>query len=527
MSAAPVIVDHRGEPIRSAPQRKRLANTEPVARSGNIERAIRGFNRDRPIGYTIAPQPARQIWELHRIREESRQQSLISPHFSGFLEWVKTQVVGFRPFGLRFPSMPDSERDRLRDPALYVRDMWREYQDEPIGVRDETLAEMVGQCLDWMLVDGDCFVMPERRNTGMRYRTYPGDALAETSHTPGTIGRDDTPQRALGIEVDADGRPTAYFFGQRARFRSLGYTSWSTQVDELRVPAAAVWHIRDRRRHGGTVRGWPKVTAAYEYIARLNEFDQAFVRAAIRRVGAAIALKRSQTMTVGDFDRDGEEGDEDLLASSRIENAGARTDESIKPYQESEAHAGDILELDPGYDPVSISTGSPSQQDAQIVGYFESRVCMALGLSVPTLTGSYGSVSYSGGQLGLIKERATADDLQYVARRQLIRPVYRAWLDAMWVDLLMRFPRLKPDDYRVFMAAEHTLPRMPVLEKGKIIAAVEKAVKAGLITFPEARAEVGYTTDDVEAVLAEIREQREMLGAGAVGEGDEPDDEPE
>ena len=345
-----VIVDHRGNPIRSAPQRKRLTNTEPVARSGNLQRAVRGFPRDRPMGYTIAPQPARQIWELHRIREESRQQSLVSPHFSGFLEWVKTQVVGFRPFGLRFPSLADSERDRLRDPALYVRDRWREYQDAAIGVRDETLAELVGQCLDWMLIDGDCFVIPERRGGEMRYRGYPGDALAETSHTPGTIGRDDTPQRALGIEVDSDGRPRAYFFGQRARFRSLGYTSWSTQVDELAVPADLVWHIRDRRRHGGAVRGWPKLTAAFEYIARLNEFDQAFVRAAIRRVGAAIALKRTVGATLGDYDRDGEEDAGETLAQTRIEGAGRRTDESVKPYQESEAEAGSILELDPGYE---------------------------------------------------------------------------------------------------------------------------------------------------------------------------------
>ena len=152
---------------------------------------------------------------------------------------------------------------------------------------------------------------------------------------------------------------------------------------------------------------------------------------------------------------------------------------------------------------------------------------MALGLSVPTLTGSYSAVSYSGGQLGLIKERGTADDLQYVARGQIIRPVFRARLDATWVDMLVRFPRLRPDDFRIFAGAEHTLPRMPVLEKGKIIAAVEKAVKAGLVTFPEARAEIGYTTDDIEATMAEIREQREMLGVGAESEDEDDDDPPD
>ena len=67
------------------------------------------------------------------------------------------------------------------------------------------------------------------------------------------------------------------------------------------------------------------------------------------------------------------------------------------------------------------------------------------------------------------------------------------------------------------------MPRMPVLEKGKIIVAVEKAVKAGFMTFPEARAEIGYATDDIEATMAEIAEQREMLGTG---EPDDPEDDP-
>ena len=268
------------------------------------------------------------------------------------------------------------------------------------------------------------------------------------------------------------------------------------------------------------MRGWPKVTSAFEYIARLNEFDQAHVRAAIRRVAAAIALERDAAMTFGDYDRDDEEVQRDLV-DVRIEGAGEYTDESVKPYQEMEAHAGDILTLDPGYKPTRIDTGAPSAQDAEIAGSFESRICMALGMSVPTLTGDYKAVSYSGGQLGLIKERATSEDIQHIARRQIIRRVHLDWLMDEWVATLTKYPRLRPGDFSIFAAPDHVLPKMPVLEKGKILAAVEKAVKAGLITFPEARAEAGFATDDIEAIIDEIREQREMLGE-AGGDGDAP-----
>ena len=229
-----MILGPDGKPMKATP--RKLSTTEPVGRNGNPHRASRGFARDRPIGYTIAPQPARQIWELHRIREESRQQSLVSPHFRAFLEWAKCFVLGEDPFGLRFPMMPRAERARLRDAALAVRDDWREFQEMPIGARDETVAELAGQTLDWMLVDGDCFVIPYMVDGEWRYQAYPGDALAETSHTPITAGPGNIPQRALGITVDSRGRPLIYHFGQRARFRSLGYTSYSSDLDALPVP---------------------------------------------------------------------------------------------------------------------------------------------------------------------------------------------------------------------------------------------------------------------------------------------------
>ena len=523
-----MIVDQHGNPLRAAPAGRKLS-AQPQNRDATYRTGVRGTPRDRPIGYTTAPTPARQIWELHRIREESRQQSLISPHFVAFLGWAKCVVVGSDPFGLRFPSMPKEERDRLRDPARDLRDRWREYQDTEIGMRGETLGELCGQTQDAMLVDGDAFIVPQRDgNAAWRYMWYPGDSLAETSRIPGTLDARGEPQRALGIEIDEWGRPIRYWFGARARYRNLGYTSWSTDVDAMPLPAAMVWHIRDRRRNGADLRGWPRIVGAYEYISRLNEFDQAFIRGAIRRVAASIALKRDMGATYGDVDRDIDSDFRDL-PEQRITGAGPYTDESVKPYQESEAAAGGILELEPGYEATTITTGAPSPQEADVVGKFENRIAAALGVSIMTLTGDYSGTSFSGGQLGLMGDRRTADDLQYIQRRQVVARVYARWLGGVWTDLLMRWPMLRPDDRRIFEYARHSLPRMPVLEKGKILAAATGAVSAGIMGLVEARAEAGYSTDDVEAYLEEWREQRDMLGETAAGGESAPpmDGEPE
>ena len=83
-------------------------------------------------------------------------------------------------------------------------------------------------------------------------------------------------------------------------------------------------------------------------MARLNEFDQAFIRATIRRVSATIALQRDAAMTMGDYDRDVEGGEAQGTAGFRIDGTGDFGDEAVKPYQESEAAAGNILGIAAG-----------------------------------------------------------------------------------------------------------------------------------------------------------------------------------
>ena len=81
-----------------------------------------------------------------------------------------------------------------------------------------------------------------------------------------------------------------------------------------------------------------------------------------------------------------------------------------------------------------------------------------------------------------------------------------------WLEMLRRFPRVNPDDLRIFEGARITMKRMMVLEKGKILKAVTDAFNAGIIDYAEARSEAGYSTDDVESIIETWLEQKEMLG---------------
>ena len=178
----------------------------------------------------------------------------------------------------------------------------------------------------------------------------------------------------------------------------LGYTSYQSELNARAIPANQVWHVMDRRMDGTTVRGWPKISAAYDDLARVDDAFGAFVRAMIRRAAIGIALSRDAEQT----EQPQNEGVDDYRfpdgTDDPVEGVGdpSTSDEAVQPYQEAEAKAGDLLILEPGYEPENISTGSPSSpQEAELVRTIERRVCGALRISPMTLLGDYRAVSYS------------------------------------------------------------------------------------------------------------------------------------
>ena len=168
--------------------RGQLATGQPGTNNAG-HGAIRSVPRNKPIGYTIAPPASRQIWELHKIREESRQLALTNPYLRAYCEWAKVHVVGSDLIPLMM-DVPRGDRDRLREAAKWWRMRWRRHQRLPLGSRMQNLSELEAQALHHQIVDGDCFVLPYRNSQGRRsYQLYAGDALAETSHIPGMSSR--------------------------------------------------------------------------------------------------------------------------------------------------------------------------------------------------------------------------------------------------------------------------------------------------------------------------------------------------
>ena len=314
--------------------------------------------------------------------------------------------------------------------------------------------------------------------------------------------------RQLGIEVDAYGRPVAYYFRHDGALAPLNveYSSFGGQGGTgTPIAANRVQHIRDLSGEVTAVRGWPRATAVIEDIARLDEWFSALVRSATTRASIGIALMRKEglggTELIGGLDN---------MGGGPADGEPAR--ERGPRYQEFLRNAGTVMQLDPGLEPSAIPSPAPTAQEATAIAMLERRVCAALRASPATLLGDYKGVSFSGGQLAHVQERQAIEDRQMMLANQFYAPVYKDWFSARWFEFVAMFPAVDPADLDALLYPQFRLRKYQILDKAKMVKPIMDAWGAGLITYSEARQELGFVGVDVDTTIAEWKEDRKKLG---------------
>ena len=273
-----------------------------------------------------------------------------------------------------------------------------------------------------------------------------------------------------------------------------------------RFPAARVQHIRDLSGEYTVVRGWPRFTQVIEDIARLDEWYSALVRGAITRASIGIALKRAEGLGAADL-----LGTADDMGGDPVEGEFPR--ERLPRYQEFQHNAGSVMEMDPGWEVQNIPSPAPSAQEALAMAMLERRVCAALRTSPATLLGDYKAISFSGGQLAHIHERQAIEDRQMMLANQFYAPVYKDWLSARWLAFVAMFPAVDPADMDALLYPQFRLRKYQILDKAKMVKPIMDAWGAGLITYAEARQELGFVGVDVDTTIAEWKEDRKKAGS--------------
>ena len=528
----------RNEPRDDPRQHQQTVVTTP--RAGGDISPYRTVNRDRALGHTVAPPGARQQWELYRAREESRDLALTSPIWGGYVHFARVQALGYEFSRLQFDRLTRADKTRLKEPIGWLRREWNIYQRlRGVGGTGQNVHQLAGSVLHHVDVDGDCFMLPRMANGRRVWDLHPGDALSESTFHIG-LGEQGG-NRQLGVEIDAHGKPLAYYFGEGGKLSALnwGYPNYSSSTKEVRVSAAMVEHVRDRSGEITAVRGWPRCTTSLDDIARLDEWYSALVRSATLRASIGLALEKETSfgspadvgggLAPGDIARQlGQEGT--MSQGATAEALGA---EDLRPYQEFVGKWGGIMEMLPGYKVKEVGTGAPTAQEAAAIGMLERRVCAALRTTPATLLGDYKALSFSGGQLGHMQERQAIEDRQMILSMQFYTPVYSGFFLDRWLPMQSMFSQLTPDDFKLLGWPAFVLRNYPIVDKTKLVAPILMAWEKGAMTYPEMRRELGWSGVNVEETIEEWKENRRMLGlpetpsqgGPAFGGDDEPLDD--
>ena len=466
----------------------------------------------------------------------SRDLNLRSPIWGGYVRFVRIQCLGFDPARIQFGRLTKDQQARLPEVIRHLRSEWSRFQTiRGVGGTGQTIHQMAGSVLHHVDVDGDCF-LTARGGPGRRiWDLHPGDALAEGQYRTGSgMGGN----RQLGVETDGYGQPVTYHFRHGGLLAPLN-VEYSTfgGGDGKPIPAAGVQHIRDMSGEVTAVRGWPRCTQVIEDVARLDEWYSALVRSATLRASIGILLETDMQLGSAHLIGAGQTmGD---IAARSIGGTSGETDlgrETVRPYQEFAANAGSMTELNPGYKAHPIPPGAPTAQEATAIGMLERRVCAALRTTPATLLGDYKSLSFSGGQLGHLQERQAIEDRQMILAMQFYGPIYKDWLSSRWLA--------PDDDVRRIAAGRHgcaALSDVPAAEvsdsrpQSKIINMIKESYNLGLMTWSEARDELGLVSDNADEIAEEWKADRERFGLPETGgdgsaqtpPGDDPGDDPD
>ena len=505
-------------------------------RSGDVVSPYQNFNRDQPLRPTSAAPGARQTWELHRVREESRDLALRSPIWGNYVIYSRIQTIGYELSRLQFDRLTREQKSRLEAFTKFIRNEWNRFQNiKNVGGTGRTVHQMAGSALHHVNVDGDCFLLPRRVNGRRVWDLHPGDALAETSTK---IQNDDGDIR-LGVQTDPYGRPVSYYFGSGAKLAALNWAYYNyggaQNSDVKKISADRLSHIRDMSGEITAVRGWPRCSGVVDDIARLDDWYGALVRSAVARAAVGIALERDPALGAADIfgQMDNMSALAALQASQQSTTGGdVRTGgEPVRPYQEWRERAGDILEFDPGYKARKIDTGAPTAQEATAIGMLERRVAAALRTSPATLFGDYKGLSFSAGQLANLQDRQAVEDNQMMLVNQYYNPIFKDWFLGRWIEWVGMFPEVEAADLDGLLYPTIILRKYQILDKGRLVAQILNAFEKGAITYAEMRAEIGFTGANVDEVIEQWKEDRRALGlpdslqSAAPGAAEDPDDD--
>lgn len=409
-----------------------------------------------------------------RARDLARNDALVRQ----FLNLLAVNVIGAR--GARLQARVRDGQGNLDERVnAAIEEAWARWSEGRITAdRKMTLVQFEHLQLRTAARDGEAFTRfregPQRPH-GLALAGLDADLVDDRYQVgPGLGG----PEVRLGVEIDGDGAPTAYYVTD-----PRGYQPGSRMRPDVRLSAAEVEHhfLSDRTHQ---MRGMTWLAAIVLLLQHLERYGEAELVAA--RAGAAAMALIVQT--------DPSAGGVDTSNEPRTLN--------LNP--------GTMQRLLPGEDVRSFTPNHPTTAFGDFTKSIERRIATGLAVSYNTLANDLEGVNYSSMRSGLQIERDVWRMLQEWWIASFRQPIFERWLQTAILSGELRLPSA---DWRAYRAVRWVSRGWKWVDPLKDAQAAQIELKSGLTSRQRILAERG---EDFEEILEELEREQEMAKTAGV-----------
>lgn len=372
--------------------------------------------------------------QLPTIRRRCREAAKNDPYVCRALQIYKNNVVGSKGIKLSM-DIPDGRGNIDMDKSGAVESAWKLWSETPVYCDAEgkkTLVEILQLIVRSWKLEGEAIVQIVHSSLnpfGIQLKVYRPDAVAIDLVRP-AVGKENAIYN--GVEVDAIGRPKAYYF-YSTLLPSGNYTG-----ELYRVPAKHILHLYDEDEPGQT-RGIPVFASILKDLRIAHGYDLAELIAA--RVDASRVGTWKQV----------ENGDLSKIA------------DTSSPYGLTQStEPGEDRIAPTGWDYRPDAPSRPNSGYGQFKKDILRRVASGLNVSYNTLANDLEGVSYSSIRAGTLEDREVYKLMQETLVNKFLRPLFRragGWLDSFLTTERATRLGLSLDDARAIREADTWLPR--------------------------------------------------------------------
>jgi lambda family phage portal protein len=415
---------------------------------------------------------ASNVPSLPVLRELTRDLRRNNGWASRGIETIANNSIGW---GIK-PTPKATERSRARAEAAI--DLWNEWADSTKCDYDGQLNFYGLQRLVMTTVveSGEALVLrqPAAMKDGLpvpvRIQVLEPEYLDMTRTG---LFNEDGSRIIDGIEFDGQGRRIAYWLYTSSPVSRIPMK----QIASVRVPAERVLHVYRVDRAGQT-RGVPWFATAIAKLKDLDVFEDAEL------------VQQQVAACFGAFVTDMEGGTTAISEEDEEDNEL----EKLQP--------GHISYLAPGED-VRFAQ-PPPQNNGALPERVLRRIAAGLNVTFEDLTGDYSKVNFSSARMARIAHWAHV----WVWREHMVIPQLCAGVWGWVMQLAQAF-----ESWPSIPGADWYGPPMPILELDKEATAYQRALRIGMITWPQMIREQG---NDPVAQLKEIADTNEKLDEAGV-----------